>query len=79
MSQVLAKYSLPPNRYEVLELEKRPDCSEIQTYLRELTGASSVPRVFVGGRCIGGGDETAALEQKGQLKDLLVSSGAIDG
>ena len=76
--QVLGKYSLPESRYEVLELEKRPDCSEIQSYLKQLTGASSVPRVFIGGRCIGGGDDTEALEKRGQLKDLLASSGAID-
>ena len=61
-----------------MELEKRPDCGEIQSYLKELTGASSVPRVFVGGKCIGGGDDTAALDQRGALKDLLASSGAID-
>ena len=29
----------------------------------QLTGASSVPRVFIGGRCIGGGDETAAAHK----------------
>ena len=75
---MLSKYSIPDSRYEVLELEKRPDCSEIQAYLKELTGASSVPRVFVGGRCIGGGDDTQALDKRGQLKDLLASSGAID-
>ena len=29
----------------------------------QLTGGSSVPRVFIGGRCIGGGDETAAAHK----------------
>lgn len=51
---VLGKYSIDPLKLDVIELEKRPDCDEIQSYLREITGASSVPRVFVGGKCIGG-------------------------
>jgi glutaredoxin 3 len=62
---------------EVIEIEKRPDCSEIQAYLRELTGASSVPRVFIGGKCIGGGDDTEALDKTGQLQPLLQQSGAV--
>ena len=34
-----------------------------QAYMKQLTGASSVPRVFIGGSCIGGGDETAAAHR----------------
>ena len=62
---------------EIIEIEKRPDCSEIQSYLREITGASSVPRVFIGGKCIGGGDDTEALDRAGQLKPLLEQNGAL--
>jgi len=60
----------------VIEIEKRPDCGEIQTYLKQLTGASSVPRVFIGGKCIGGGDDTEAMDKMGQLKPLLEQNGA---
>ena len=62
---------------EILEIEKRPDCSEIQSYLRDLTGASSVPRVFIGGQCIGGGDDTAASDANGQLLPLLRQASAL--
>ena len=34
-----------------------------QAYMKQLTGASSVPRVFIGGSCIGGGDETSAAHR----------------
>jgi hypothetical protein len=34
------------------------DGAAIQEYLGELTGGRSVPRVFVGGKFIGGGDDT---------------------
>ena len=36
-------------KYKVIELESRPDGSAIQQYLAELTGARTVPRVFIGG------------------------------
>jgi glutaredoxin 3 len=32
-----------------------------------------VPRVFINGQCIGGGDETLAAENRGNLKQLLAS------
>ena len=36
-------------KYAVLELENRSDCAAIQDYLRQLTGARTVPRVFLQG------------------------------
>lgn len=36
--------------YLAIELESRPDCSDVQDALKELTGARSVPRVFVDGK-----------------------------
>lgn len=74
---VLAKYQLDPSKVEILEIEKRPDCSEIQSYLKDLTGASSVPRVFIGGQFIGGGDDTAAKDASGQLLPLLQQASAL--
>lgn len=63
--------------YVLLELDEREDGAEIQKVLAALTGASSVPRVFVGGKCIGGGDDTAALAASGKLKTMLVAAGAL--
>ena len=74
---MLAKYPIDKTKMEVIELEKRPDMSEIQSYLRDLTGASSVPRVFIAGKCIGGGDDTAAADSKGQLLPLLRDASAL--
>jgi len=64
-------------KYKVIELENRSDCSAIQDHLRDLTGARSVPRVFIGGKCIGGGTETAQLRASGQLKKLLQALGLL--
>jgi glutaredoxin 3 len=40
--------------FTTIELENRPDCQEIQGVLGQMTGATSVPRVFVNGEFIGG-------------------------
>lgn len=53
------------------------DCSAIQDYLLKITGARSVPRVFIGGNCIGGGSETRALQDQGKLVPMLKEIGAL--
>ena len=62
---------LPCEKIVVMELESRPDCADIQDYLMSITGGRSVPRVFVAGKFIGGGDDTDALARSGQLKAML--------
>jgi glutaredoxin 3 len=42
-----------------------------------MTGATSVPRVFVGGVFLGGGDDTVAAEKSGKLAKLLKEAGAL--
>jgi len=37
----------------------------------ELTGARTVPRVFIGRKCIGGGTETKNLFESGELKSMV--------
>jgi len=75
--QVLAKYNIPKECIEIKEIENDPNCEEIQKYMMELTGGRSVPRVFIGGKCIGGGDETQSMHNKGKLEPLLKSVGAL--
>ena len=58
-----------------MELDQRPDCSEIQDYLLEVTGGRSVPRVFIDGEFIGGGDETEQLARSGKLEVMLKEKG----
>jgi glutaredoxin 3 len=70
---VLFSFSLP----QVVELDERDDGNAIQDYLGQLTGGRSVPRVFVGGKFIGGGDDTVALHNKGELKKKLEEAGAL--
>lgn len=57
--------------YEVIELDKDASGTSMQDVLDIMTGARTVPRVFVGGKCIGGGSETRELYKNGQLATLV--------
>ncbi len=53
------------------------DCNAIQDYLLSITGARSVPRVFINGKCIGGGSEVRSLNDSGKLVPMLKDAGAL--
>merc|ERR1712179_94641 len=57
-------------KYAVLEIEDREDCQAIQDYMQKITGARSVPRVFINGKFEGGGDDISAKCSSGELKKL---------
>jgi glutaredoxin 3 len=62
----------------VIELDSDPACSEWQAALSKLTGAStSVPKVFVNGAFLGGGDDTVAAHKSGQLAKLCKEAGLL--
>jgi len=62
--------------YVVEEIEEREDCDKLQDIFKQLTGARTVPRVFVNGKCIGGGSETYSLHNQGKLVPMLREAGA---
>jgi glutaredoxin 3 len=74
--KTLGKYDIKD--LVVIELDDREDADKIQDYLASITGARTVPRVFVGGNCIGGGDDTAKMDKDNKLKGLLEKVGALD-
>jgi glutaredoxin 3 len=63
--------------FKVVELDQRDDGSDIQDYLLELTGGRTVPRVFIDSEFIGGADDTAALDESGRLKTMLIQKGIL--
>ncbi len=60
-----------------IELDQREDGADIQDYMLELTGGRTVPRVFIDGAFIGGADDTAALDESGKLKNMLIEKGIL--
>ncbi|XP_071733924.1 glutaredoxin-like [Rutidosis leptorrhynchoides] len=63
--------------YKLYELDEESDGGEIQAALKELTGQSTVPNVFIGGKHIGGSDVVMEKHRAGQLVPLLTEAGAI--
>ncbi|KAM4023469.1 glutaredoxin 2 [Anomaloglossus baeobatrachus] len=57
--------------YKSIELDEVENGSQLQEALHHMTGARTVPRVFVNGACIGGGTETRKLNQEGKLIQLI--------
>ena len=60
-----------------LDLLQPERMNAMQDHLKELTGARSVPRVFIGGKFIGGADDTIAAHTSGKLAEVLVKAGAL--
>ena len=65
---------IEPLVIDLTELSNMPD---IQYTLGEMTGRRTVPNVYIGGKSIGGGDETTAFYRSGELEVLLKKAGAI--
>ncbi|CAL1593423.1 unnamed protein product [Knipowitschia caucasica] len=57
--------------YKVIELDEHNDGRRLQEALAQMTGARTVPRVFINGNCIGGGSDTKQLHQQGKLLPMI--------
>ncbi|XP_053724043.1 glutaredoxin-1 [Synchiropus splendidus] len=74
---VLSKYKLKPGRLQIVDISAREDMGSLQDYFLELTGARTVPRVFIGQECVGGGSDVEALHASGKLEGMLQAIGAL--
>ena len=61
----------------VIFFASEKDCNAIQDYLLKITGARTVPRVFVDKKFIGGGSEVKAFRDQKKLVPLLKKAGAL--
>eukprot|EP00929_Paragymnodinium_shiwhaense_P003286 TRINITY_DN103738_c0_g1_i1.p2 TRINITY_DN103738_c0_g1~~TRINITY_DN103738_c0_g1_i1.p2 ORF type:complete len:100 (+),score=21.22 TRINITY_DN103738_c0_g1_i1:139-438(+) len=58
-------------KFTAVELDELEDMDAMQDALKEKTGGRTVPRVFIGGKFIGGGTQTVNLHQSGELQKLV--------
>lgn len=75
VKQMIQGLDLPVPAH-IVELNALDNMSELQDQLLEMTGGRSVPRVFVGGKFVGGCDDTMASHASGELQKLLKAAGA---
>lgn len=52
----------------IVELDGRKDGNAIQAVLGEMTGARTVPRVFIDGKFVGGGTDIKRMYEQGTLQ-----------
>eukprot|EP00775_Hariotina_reticulata_P001253 gene1253-1593_t len=60
---------------KVIELDVIPGGDDLQLGVQEITGRRTVPQVFVGGKHVGGCDDTMAAYSSGKLKEMLAAVG----
>ncbi len=54
--------------FEEIDVESAPDA---RAQMREKSGRTSVPQIFIGERHVGGFDDLSALDRSGELDQLL--------
>ncbi|KTF82224.1 hypothetical protein cypCar_00038710 [Cyprinus carpio] len=74
---VLSKYKFKSGHLELIDISGRSDMGSIQEYLQQITGARTVPRVFIGEQCIGGGSDVEGLDRSGKLEGMLQAIGSL--
>jgi thioredoxin reductase (NADPH) len=62
---------------KIIDLTQITNMGAVQDTLNKMTGRRTVPNVFVGGKSIGGGDETTGLHRDGKLRPLLEEAQAL--
>jgi glutaredoxin len=73
-SILVDKYLIDPPPY-VVELDQNDLGPQLQALLAKNTGRKTVPNVLINGKSIGGGDETKALDESGELPEKVKSMG----
>ena len=70
-------YAIDESKIKIFEIENEPDMNEIQSYMAEITGGRTVPRIFIWGQFVGGAEELVSLHYSQKLEQILSSGGAL--
>ncbi|CAD7697783.1 unnamed protein product [Ostreobium quekettii] len=61
--------------FTLVELDHIVEGDDIQDALYDITNSTTVPQVFVGGKFVGGCDDTVSLYKSGELKSIFSGAG----
>ncbi|XP_029781158.1 glutaredoxin-1-like [Suricata suricatta] len=75
--ELLSQLSFKQRLLEFVDNTATSDTSKIQNYLEQLTGARTVPRVFISKECISGCTDLVEMHQSGELMKRLKQIGAL--
>ena len=65
--ELLSQLPFKQGLLEFVDITANGDTTEIQDYLQQLTGARTVPWVFIGKECIGGCTDLVNIHERGEL------------
>ncbi|XP_029428840.1 glutaredoxin-1 [Rhinatrema bivittatum] len=74
---ILTKYGFKPGHLEFVDISGMELMDNIQDYFLQTTGERTVPRVYIGEKCIGGCSDLTSLYDNGKLEVMLQSIGAL--
>lgn len=75
---VAAKRLLSQRGIAYEEIDVTGDDSK-RAWLTEVTGRRTVPQIFIGTEAVGGYDDIAALDHRGELRSRVAAAGQVDG
>ena len=75
--ELLSQLPFKQGLLEFVDITANGDTTEIQDYLQQLTGARTVPWVFIGKECIGGCTDLVNMHERGELLTRLKQIGAL--
>ncbi|VDK57286.1 unnamed protein product [Cylicostephanus goldi] len=75
LKMILSRY--PINDLKVIELDRQKEMKSMQKILKRMTGRSTVPQLFIDGEFIGGHDDTKVIEDRGELRQILMKAKAL--
>uniref|UniRef100_A0A2R5LI13 Putative glutaredoxin n=1 Tax=Ornithodoros turicata TaxID=34597 RepID=A0A2R5LI13_9ACAR len=75
--QIFEDLHIPYHAVELDQLDRQSDAGEIQQVLGQITGASTVPRIFINHQSVGGCSDLTDLLKRNQLTPMLRDCGAM--
>ncbi|XP_021064313.1 glutaredoxin-1 [Mus pahari] len=75
--EILSQLPFKQGLLEFVDITATNNTNAIQDYLQQLTGARTVPRVFIGKDCIGGCNDLISMQNNGELMTRLKQIGAL--
>ena len=75
--ELLSQLPFKQGLLEFVDITANGNTTEIQDYLQQLTGARTVPQVFIGKECIGGYTDLVNIHERGELLTRIKQIGAL--
>ncbi|XP_037693355.1 glutaredoxin-1-like [Choloepus didactylus] len=69
--EILCQMPFKQGLLEFVDITGTSDTNAIQDYFQQLTGARTVPQVFIGKDCIGGCSDLISMQKSGELETWL--------